>query len=268
MSMTRLPERKLFNALDTNSLDITSGVVTIQGLPSFNVADVEQCFRVCKTACVAQVTTVVPTVPTTPCECPWNWSITIRRKPCLDTGETDQLVTNGRMYDYQDNSGATPTVNEIITSIIAQIDADPNSNVTAAGIGGVGTYTSFTLTEKNCGDTFYNRTCGFEAFVTSGTVTYTGGSNVAHVDPIVPAWRAGKAFAILPGSAFTEPDLARCGDYCIYHFRVNPSTQVKDPHLSNAMVDRFTEFEIWVDSTQANYATDWATDMEAAFDCF
>lgn len=264
MSLTIRPFRALLNSLDSNSLSISGGVVTIQGQVAFNTADVEQCYKACKTACVDNVWSITPLVPTGPCECPWVWTLEIRKRPCLDTYETnDTFESSEGFYSYQDNSGATPTVSQIVTSVVEQINGNPFSRVIAAAVGTPGSYTSFTLTEKECGDVL-PRTCGFTPFSNSATITQT----TAHTDPILPSWKMNKEFSILPGMAFTEPDLARCGDYCVFYFKINPSAQVKDPHLHNVMVDRYIELEIYVDNTLANYAADWATDIAAEFACF
>lgn len=267
MSLTTMPKRIVFNTFTADTVQVNSGIVSIIGLPDFAAASVEagSCYRSCPVACTKQIVTVTPTVPSSTCECPWAWSITIEGAPCLKTYRTHEVFPRLAIYDYVDPNGATPTVDQIITSIVAQINSDPNSVVTAAAVGSTPNQTAFTLTEKDCDSD--NASCGFNAFVQSGTVATTGGSNVAHVDAVLPASQVAREWPILPGHIFNRPEIAYCGTYCVYRFRINPVAVSKDPHLSNAEVGRFLDVEIWANSAATGFNANFDDEIVAAITC-
>ena len=238
-------------------MNISGGLIYIQGVPPFAPANVSTtgCFGECPQACVPQVVTVTPTIPSATCECPWGWQLTIEKLPCIDTFRVTETFAQFQYYDYQDPNGATPTVNAIITSIVLQVNSNPSSIVTATPVGSPGSYTAFTLTEKDC-DTD-NRTCGFNAFIASGTIAVTGGSNAAHQRAVLSAAELAREFPITPGQFLMKPETAFCGSYCKFSFTIDPIARSNDPHLAWAKVDRTVRYEIYVNSSLANFETDF-----------
>jgi len=268
MSLQTGPIRKIFNTLSSSSIAVSGGIVTIQGLPPFAVADIVSgsCYRSCKTACVPQFITVTPTVPSATCECPWRWEIVIRKLPCLGTYRVQETLSPQTTYDYNDPNGATPTVAQIVASVVLQINSNPDSIVTATAVGAPGSETAFTLVEKDCdGDA---GTCGFIAYIQSGTIATSGGSNVAHADPVLSPSEMAREFAILPGSMFSNPELAFCGAYCVFTARILPITDVHDPHLSNSLVDRYLDIQIFVNTLASNFDADWQNEANTVADCW
>lgn len=261
MSLTRQPDRFLFNAITADTVTVAGGIVTIEGIAPFTVASVTACFRTCPVACVPQVITVTPTPPTSTCACPYEWTIEIRRSACLGTYRVQETFEMVEIYNYTSPTQTIPTQAEIAVSIAAQINSNPDSVVTATVVGG----NTFTLTEKDCDSD--KASCGFTAYIETGTIAVSGGSNAAHVDAVLPASEVGREWPILPGSMFGRPGLAYCGTYCVYRLTIDPVSRTKDPHLSNAMVDRFREIEIWVDSSLTNFQADWDTPLATAITC-
>lgn len=253
------PKVMLFNALSTSSVVVSGGVITIAGLPSFNVDDVADCYRTCTTACTPQVVVVTPVVPTAPCECPWSFDMQIRKKSCGFERIADILEHN-YSYNYTNPNGDPPTVALIIASVVAQINSDPNSIVTAVDTGDA--HTTITLTEKDC-DTA-NRTCGF--VVTGNSLTQS--QSTAHVDAVLPIWEVQRNFPITPGSDFSNPVTAFCGsEYCKYYLHIHPINKIRDPHVANGWVEKDLEVEIWVNADLANITTDWDTELTGALTC-
>ena len=261
MSIHTRPKRLLLDSLTVDTLTVDGGVVTIQGLPPFLAADVVEgaCFAVCPEDCTPQAVTITPTIPDGTCECPWAWQLTIEKKPCLSTYRVQETFSQYAHYDYQDPNQGTPTVAEIIDSIVLQINSDPWAIIEATAIGTPAT--AFTITEKDCDSD--KATCGFNAFIRSGA--FSGA--VGHVAPILSASEMSREFAVLPGSFLQRPELAFCGTYCKYSFKVSPINKVRDPHLANAETDRYLNLEIYVNSGLANYAADWQTPLETAISC-
>lgn len=261
MSIQTGPKRLLFNELTAASVNVASGVVTIQGLPPFLAASTSNCFKECTKFCTEQVVTITPTIPSATCECPWLWTLKIVKKACTTTYRVQETFESSTEYNFGDPNGAPLTVNAIVASMLAQINGNEDSIITAVGVGAPGSYTAFTITEKDCdSDT---ATCGFEYFVNSGTFS----AITAHVAPILNRSQLAREFAILPGSMFTDPQLARQGEYCVYGFRINPINRVNDPHLADALTDRYLDVEIYVNSDLANFAADWDTPLLAAVTC-
>lgn len=259
MSIRTSPKRILFNTLTPATVVVAAGVVSIQGLPPFLAANVVagNCYRACPAACTPQAVTITPTVPSATCACPWMWQMTVRKLPCYRTYRVQETFDTIAEYNYVDPNGATPTVAAIVDSIVLQINNDPSAVVTAVNNGSA----TFTLTEKDCDSE--NATCGFEAFFQSGTASAV----TAHGDAVLTASELGREFAILPGAFLTRPELTYCGSYCKYAFRIKPITEVNDPHLSNAVTERYLDVEIYVNSSLANFAADWETEIDAAIAC-
>ena len=261
MSIQTGPKRLLFNTLTADSVNVASGVVTIQGLPPFLATSTSNCYKQCTTVCTEQVVTITPTIPSATCECPWLWTLQIVKKACTTTYRVQETFESSTEYNFGDPNGAPLTVNAIVTSMLAQINGNDDSIITAVGVGAPGSYTAFTITEKDCDSDL--ATCGFEYFVNSGTFS----AITAHVAPILNRSQLAREFAILPGSMFSDPQLARGASYCVYGFRINPIRQVNDPHLADALTDRYLDVEIYVDNTLATFAADWDTPLLAAVTC-
>jgi hypothetical protein len=258
MSIQTGPKRLLFNALTADSVNVASGVVTIQGLPPFLAVNAQNAFKQCTTACTPQSIRITPTIPSATCECPWLWTLKIVKKACTTTYRVQETFESAIEYNFGDPNGAPLTVNAIVTSIVAQINGNSDSIVTALAIGAPGAYTAFSITEKDCDSS--DASCGFEYFVNSGTYS----NETLHVAPILNFSELAREFAILPGDIFGNPQLARNGNYCLYGFRINPIRQVNDPHLADALADRYLDVNIYVNSDLANFAADWDTPLLAA----
>lgn len=254
------PLTRIFNAVDANTVTVDAGVVTIQGIKPFLVADVVSCNRSCTTACVPQVVVVTPVVPSSPCECPWTFDMTIRKINC-GFDRVNQIWSHTYHYNYTNPSGDAPTAALIIASVVAQINNDPNSPVVAVDTGN--THTTITLTEKDC-NSENPRRCGFQVMGNSLTQT----TSTAHVDAILPAWEVKRTFPILPGDAFAQPDNASCGsDYCRYYIKIQSNTGRLDPHLANAVVTDYRELELYVNRADASFLADWDTPLATALVC-
>lgn len=249
--------------LTNTDLSISAGVVSIKGMPSFNSADVTQCDKACPTACTPQVTVVTPVPPSAPCDCPWNFSMTVTGKPCLGLYRLgSETFPRLAIYDFQIDNG-TATVAQIIASIVAQINADPYSIVSAVDTGG--SHTTITLTEKDCDSD--HATCGFEVAIAEAAGTVN--TSTPHVDAVLSASALAREAPITPGSIFGDPQLLRCGTYCKFTFTINPLRKIPDDHLANAQLERYMKLEVWVNSADANYAADWLTPLTAEFTtCF
>ncbi len=266
MSIQSQAVRVVLNDVNSDTLTITNGLVQI--LPTngseirFLSENVEagSCSRTCKTACTKTVIQITPVVPSAPCVCPWEYRLVVVRKPCILTYRTHETYPVRREYTYVNENGS-PTVNEIITSLLEQINGDPNADVTAAGVGGVGTYTRIDITEKDC-DSDYG-SCGIEAYANTGTVVVS----TAHVAPVLSDAMVNRILPILPGSEFGNPVRPTCGDYCLYRFRVKPITEVKDPHLINAYTQRWMDLEILVNRDAATFEDDWDTPLVTELTC-
>ncbi len=257
MSLRTGPVTKVINSLATGTVTVSGGAVSIPSLGiSFPVDAVESCYRSCTTACTPQVTTVTPLVPAAPCECPWTFEMVITRIHC-NFERSWQIFEHNYTYNYVNPSGDAPTAALISASITAQINADPNSPVTAVDNTG-----TVTLTEKDC-DT-QNGTCGFRV---SGNVTQVTGT--AHVDAILPLYEIQREFPNIPGFDFGyNPQTAFCANtYCVYYFKVKPYSEIHDPHVSNAYVSKYREFRLFVRSDLANITTDWDTELTGALTC-
>lgn len=254
MSIQTRPKPLLINSLTPDTVVIDNGIVTIQGLPPFSVESVVpgRCERICPEPCTPQVVDITVTVPSATCECPWAWELGIRRGQCLYTYNSDQVITPEIIYDYRDPAGATPTVNAIVDNVVAHINGNPDSVVSAAPIGAEGSRTGIRLTEKNCQEG-ERRSCGYSVRFTSGSVAVV----TAHAGPVLSAEELGREWPILPGHFLNKPQLAYCGEYCKYVFRIDPISRVNDPHLANAHTDRYLDVEIFVRRDLPNFLTDW-----------
>lgn len=265
MSMQTLPVRRLYNVLTTSTVTVAAGVVTIDGLLPFESSGVllSNCQRLCTTACTLQITTVTPTVPSAPCECPYVWEMAIIMNGC-SFDSTNRFFPDTKFYNYVDPTGALPTVNNIVASVVAQINANTYSKVTAAAVGSVGSYTAITLTEKDCGTTI-NGTCGFTVTFSSGTQA----TGTAHLEPTLGPVQMGREFAILPGYEFMQPAalVVPGATYCKYYLKVRPMGAVYDPHVINADTTPWIEYELYVRSDLSNFFSAWDTKLANEIQC-
>lgn len=274
MSLQTPNNKIILNTLTADTLTIAAGVVTIEGLPSFESANVVagECFRTCPSACVKQVVLITPTLPSATCECPWQWELILRTKRCADRQAHPQdLFGNPKQYLYG-NPNATLTVTDICENIASFINQDFTSPVVATLVGTPGSYTAIILEEKDCDGR--NATCGYEVNVNAGTIAYTGATGgtptpaVAHTSAVLSPSQIKRANPILPHHIMTDSDLAHCSTYCVYQFKVKPMSEVNHTHLHDVSVERYQTFEIWVDNTLANLIADWDTPLIAELPCF
>lgn len=262
MSLGIMPQKLLFNSLAADTVSVAGGILTIKGLPPIELDAVSSCYKLCPAACTPQVITLTPTVPGTPCECPYEWEMKLMRKVCFH-GRTDNDVIHERFYSFSSPTGSTPTVAEIVDNLVDEINKDPYSFVTAAKIGVAPNYTAMTLTEKNCDSE--PRTCGIEVAYSSGTIVNT----TAHVSATLTSDDQLRAWPIQPGSFGERPNSALCGVYCVYLIELDPLGETRDQNFDNAWVKRKGAYELWVNSSLANYAADWETEMAATgLPCF
>jgi hypothetical protein len=251
--LRRQPERIIFNSLDANTVIPITGGVTIKGYGDILLADIVNAYCQCPSACVAQVTTVTITVPTT-CECPYEFPLTIKCLPCLQSYEVQQTFGSTKYYGYQDPAGATLTATQYAAAVVIAINADPTACVTATSLAGV-----ITLTEKDC-----NATCGFQAFSDSAVMLTT----TPHSNAILSANELAKLFPIQWGHPASRPTLTYCGNYCVFHFVIRKDCSIQDIDMANAYQCYEQEVYFYVNNAETDYTTFWFTEMFAAFPAF
>ena len=261
MSLQLPAEKIVLNELTTGTLSISGGVISIQGLPDIPTANIVagDCSRTCPSACTPQEVTVTVAIPDSTCECPWRWQIQLFANPCTHRGNPlpqDVWRTN-RVYSYGDPN-VTLTTTGIAASIVAQINGDEYAPVTAVD-NEDGT---FTLTEKDCDG--QEATCGFIVAVNAGSFV----EDEAHVNAVLSPTDVAQQWPILPMYAFTRPNIAYCGTYCVYRFTVKPTREVPDPHLQDVYEERQVTYEIWVNNTLSNFLADWDNELVAEATCF
>lgn len=259
MSIRTLPIKKLFNSLTSTTVTVSGGVLTISGLGSFTIANIltGSCFRTCPTACTKGVYTITPVLPTTPCECPYEWMLTVQNRYCSNEGHTDGMTPRSEVYGYNSPNGATPTVSDIIDNIVDEINSNPYSQVTATKTGPVGAYTAMVLTEKDCDSD--RGTCGYDVSISGGTVVTT----TAHVEAVLKADDQLRKFPIQPGSFGSRPEVALCGAYCVYRFTVKPLTTIESETIDHGYLFKDGQFELWVNSDLTNYVADFEEKMDS-----
>lgn len=256
MSLNSLPTRRIITNLTADTLTVYAGVISIEGLPNFEVADVERCWRTCPAVCVPQETSVEVVIPTAPCDCPYQWQIEIKGKPCLGMYRVSETFPTSELYGYNSPDGTTPTDTAVATAIADQINSNPNSIVTAVATGD-----DIVLTEKDCDSD--HGSCGFSVHVLSGVITEV----TPHTDAILKPADLRRVFPIGHGDFGTTPIPVNCGTYCKYYLYVMAPDRIRDAHIDHAWNDRDIEIEIWVDSAASNFAADWDTPLAAALDC-
>jgi hypothetical protein len=243
---------------------VNGGIVSIAGLPPFPTSAVTSanCFRACKTDCVKQAVTITPTVPSATCECPYLWEMRLVGLPCLKTYRTDETFERVEEYNYTDKSGAALTVNAIVTSVVAQINGNPDSIITAAAVGSAGSYTDLAITEKDCDSE--HASCGFNVYVSTGTFS----SATGHTGAILSDAEIAREFPITYMAFMNRPALAYCGSYCKYNFRINGIGTIADLQMPNSTESRYLDVEIFVNKEASTFFTDWDTPLATALTCF
>src|SRR3972149_4094144 len=249
--LRRQPERILINSLSANTVIGDASGVLNEGYGEILLADVINSYCDCPSPCVAQITTVLITIPDS-CECPYEWPLTIRCKPRLQSYEVQQTFGSTKYYGYSDPAGGVPTADTAGPAIAAAINADPTACVTATYDAGTDT---LTLTEKDC-----SQTAGFDAFTESGTVTL----DTAHVEEVLSADYMHKLFPIKVGVFGSNPNLPSCGDYCVWHFVIRKSCDAQDISAANHYNCYEQEVYFYVNKNDANYEAYWVTEMNAA----
>lgn len=261
--LLRQPERILVDNLSASTVTAVSGGVNVAGYGTILSAEILDAYCQCPSDCVAQVTVVCITIPES-CECPYEWPLTIKSRPCTTSYEVQNTLPQSKYYGYQNPSGATPTANETATAIAANINADPNAIVSAT----VGTFianvftpasngTCIRLTELDC-----DLTCGFDAYSEAGTITTT----TEHENGILTSTVMAKLFPIQWGHVGARPSIAYCGTYCVFHFRLRKACDVQDISQANAFNCYEQEVYFYVQSSNAaDFATYWNDEMQAAF---
>ena len=250
--LRRQVTKMLFNSLTTDTVQVITGGVFIEGYGNILAAQVVDCFKACTAAGTKEISNVVVTIPTS-CECPYVWEMTTLCQPSQEDGtnyEIDNTFPVRRLYQYEDPAGGTPTAAATAEAIAAMINADPNACVTADGTSTAGT---IELTAKTAGKPF-------QAFTPSGTVTIPT-PNVTAV--MSSNWMA-KQFPLQMGSFGSQPTVVIPNTaYCLFSFTINTSAQ--DISAANHYNDYLTEVQFFVNFTDPNYAAYWRTTMDTAF---
>lgn len=265
MSIQHPPLRFLVNHVATGAVTVSNNIITIanmEGLAPFPVANVQECSRVCSSDCTKQKYTITPTVPSTPCECPWTWHLSLQMNTCPQP-RTDRYIGRSIVYTHTSPVNSIPTVNEIVEAIVADINADPYRQFVAVPTGSPGAYTAFTVEELDC-DSF-NATCGFRASAPSGTVVNTtpGVAAVLNFADMKRLW------AELPGYFFgNQPAPIEDANYCLYRMRV-VMPETPGPHLANEWAKRTMDLEFYVNNTaNSQFWDNWDTPLAAVLSCF
>ena len=252
--LRRQPENILINSLSATTVTTITGGVNIEGYGDLLEAEILECYIKCIDDCTLKVVTVVIAVPTT-CECPFEWTITIKCKPD-GSYETQETFPVERLYNYTDPAGGVPAVDDVGAAIAANVNADPYACVTASYDSGSNT---LTFTAKDCEHNFDV----FTPFIT--------GNGIDVVTPFTPAFLTDKKlaqmFPIKPGSFGSRPALTNCGDYCIYHFKLRSTNDVQDISAANHYNGYEREVNFVVKSDLATYDAQWKDELLAAFDC-
>jgi hypothetical protein len=257
--LRRQPERIILNDLSSATLvTVNGGKVFIEGYGGIlDPAGVLSCFDQCPTACVPQVQTVQVVIPTT-CECPYEWGLTIKAKPRLQSYEVQQTFGKSLFYGWSDPAGGTPTAAQTAAGVTANINNDPFSPVSAVDLGAG----LIQLTEKNCD--FITGTSGFSAYTDSGTVITV----TAHVEAKLSAGFLNKLFPIQPGFFGAAPNLPFANaSYCLFKFVIRGSSNIQDIDMSSTYGDYEQEVEFYVNNTDAVAYAAFKAALMAQFPC-
>ena len=241
----------LFNSLTTNTVQVITGGVFIEGYGNILAVNVVDCFKACYAAGTKQVSTITVSIPTS-CECPYVWEMTTVCQPSLEDGtnyEINNTFPVRRLYQFEKPDGSNPTNADTVVAIAAMINADPNACVTATSDG----ISVITLTAKEAGKPFI-------AVTPAGTVA-TPTPNVT--TQMSDTWMA-KQFPLQMGSFGSQPTVTIPGvEYCLFSFTINTSAQ--DISAANHYNDYLTEVQFYVNSDLSNYAADWRNTLDTAF---
>lgn len=249
--LRRHPENILINSLSATSVVAITGGATIEGYGDILAADILECYIKCVDDCVPKQVTATVVVPTT-CECPFEWTITIKCKPD-GSYETQETFPVTRLYNYIDPVSATPDADVIGATIAANINADANACVTASYNSGNNT---LTLTAKDCEH-------DFDVFAPGGVVTVT----VPFTPLFLTDEKMARMFPIKPGHFGARPNLTNCGDYCIFHFKMRSTNDTQDISAANHYLGYEREVNFYVNSQLATYDANWKDELLAAFTC-
>jgi hypothetical protein len=275
MSVRTIPIKKVVNSIEAGTVAVSSGVVTIRvpnAAPvSFLAADVRECSRTCAVACTPGVWTVTPIVPSTPCNCPFIWELTISGISCSgQVGLVGEGNFNGGFGSYTASlpSGVTPTVSEIIQQIVLAINSDPYRVVNAVAVGDPGEETAITITERNCQTEYVSgmmrRTCGVRIISNSATIV----NGTPHVDSIYSSNDAYRDFPVGFGQFGLRSDLTACGAYCKFYFRIVPDAANMVAHMADhGLITREMELEYVVNTQDADYVAMWNNELAAVITC-
>lgn len=198
---------------DPGELIVDSGATFIEfkGYGRIDLADVVNADICCGSTCTAQQDTVTIVIPES-CECPYEPLVTIQGKQ----GDM-QSIYGGPFQKYEQYSGlnadgTTPTAAQAVTTIVASINANPYSLVTATDGAG----DTIVITEKDC-----SKSKGFTTYVIGGTVV----TDTAHVNETLQTTDMAKLFPINWGMQGSTPELPiRGGCYCKWYFHLRSAT--------------------------------------------
>ena len=251
--LRRVPEYILINTIDADSVVAIGAAgdgAYISGYGEILSVNVLDCTITCEDDCVPKIVTVAVDIPTS-CECPYEWSLTIECKPNL-TGEVQNTFSTRRLYTYMDPAGGTPTDNATATQVVADINADPNTCVTAT-VSPAGT---IRLTAKDC-------THDFSAYTSAGVVTIV----TPFTRQLIDADYFAKLFPIQPGAFGARPKLTYCGSYCIYHLKIRSTNDTQDISAANHYNGYEREVYFVVNTDDANYTAMWHDELQTAIPC-
>lgn len=275
MSVKTLPIKKVVNSIDANTVVVAGGVVTISipGAPPvrFLAADVRNCSSTCATSCTPGVWTVTPIIPEGACNCPFVFELLLKPIPCPgQVGLVGEGNLNGGFSQYNVTlpSGVTPTVDQVVDQIVDQINSSAYRFVTAAKVGTPGSYTAFTLTERNCNTEYVSgqirKTCGVQVLTNGSTVV----NETPHVSAKYTSDDAFRDFPVGHGQFGLRSDLTACGAYCKFYFRIVPSVANAPAHMTDhGLITREMELEFVVNTQDTDYVAMWNNKLAAAISC-
>jgi hypothetical protein len=249
------PQHIVIDDITATTVDVVDGAIRIEGYGEFLPEQVLECYNACPVDCTENVRTVTVTVPES-CICPYEWYLKVRSIACTAKYDIQTTFDNSKVYQYTSPDGATPTATVIKDAIVAQVNRDPFRTVNAASTGA----TTFTLTERDCDSAI--GTCGFEAYVTSGTVANT----TPHVDAIFPAYRLKQTLPIQWGMQGADPALARCGSYCVFYFHIRGG-DIQDIDMNRTYGEYDREVYFYVNPDDADYETAWLDVLAGEVEC-
>lgn len=250
-------EHIIIGPLSSTTVNVTNGVIRIEGYGEFTPEMVINCYNECPSPCTKAVKTVTVTIPES-CECPYSWALEVVRIACNTKYDTQTTFNNRKNYEFVSTDGSTPTAQTVRDNIVAQINADPFRFATAAPVS----TNQLTLTELDCDGLLGS--CGIDVYViTSGTVANT----TAHADPVMPAWKMAQTFPIQWGHVGSNPKLGRCADYCVYYLHIRGTNDIQDIDMSSTWSSYDREVFFYVDPDDATYDTNWVDKLSAELDC-